>query len=261
MKPARRRVLAAIGVLLVSGGCGGSGPVAAPATSTVVPSSSTTTAIPTTTIADPPGRSYIATARASRARIQVFDSPAGPARAESVPNPNEHGVPATFLIRTRGVPAAGSTWHEVYLPIRPNGSSGWIRDEDVELSFTDLRVVVRLGEHRLDVLSEGAVVAAYPAGIGRADTPTPGGVFFIKELLQPTDPTGPYGPYAFGLSGFSNVITDDDRFGDGVIGIHGTNRPELVGTDVSHGCIRLRNPDIVALASMLPLGTPVEIVE
>jgi lipoprotein-anchoring transpeptidase ErfK/SrfK len=195
------------------------------------------------------------------AQVEVFDAPGGARRDETVPNPNEHGVVATFLVRTRGVETAGQIWHEVYLPIRPNGSVGWIRDRDVDLTYTDLRVIVRLGEHRLDVLSEGEVIASYPAGIGRADTPTPGGVFFIKELLQPSDPNGPYGPYAFGLSGFSNVIVDDDRFGEGVIGIHGTNRPDLVGTDVSHGCIRLRNEDVVALVGLLPLGTPVEILE
>jgi lipoprotein-anchoring transpeptidase ErfK/SrfK len=44
-----------------------------------------------------------------------------------------------------------------------------------------------------------------------------------------------------------------------VIGIHGTNEPQLVGTDVSHGCIRLRNEDISRLVGLLPLGTPVEI--
>lgn len=250
-----------VGVLLSVAACGRSDPSpdAAPttATSTAAP---TTTGAPSTTVEDPPHRSYIATARAV-ADVEVFDAPGGARRNETVPNPNEHGVVATFLVRTRAVEVAGQTWHEVYLPIRPNGSVGWIRDRDVDLTYTDLRVVVRLGEHRLDVLSEGRVIASYPAGIGRADTPTPGGVFFIKELLQPSDPDGPYGPYAFGLSGFSNVIVDDDRFGEGVIGIHGTNRPDLVGTDVSHGCIRLRNADIVALVGLLPLGTPVEILE
>ena len=94
-------------------------------------------------------------------------------------------------------------------------------------------------------------------GVGRAETPTPGGTFYIKELLRPKNPDGPYGPYAFGLSGYSNVITDSDQFGDGVIGIHGTNEPQLVGTDVSHGCIRLRNEDLDQLVGLLPLGTPV----
>ncbi|HET6836076.1 MAG TPA: L,D-transpeptidase [Acidimicrobiales bacterium] len=52
--------------------------------------------------------------------------------------------------------------------------------------------------------------------------------------MQPPDPNGPYGPYADGLSGFSNVL-DEFKGGDGVIGIHGTNQPEAIGTDVSPG--------------------------
>jgi lipoprotein-anchoring transpeptidase ErfK/SrfK len=74
----------------------------------------------------------------------------------------------------------------------------------------------------------------------------------------PPTANGPYGPYAYGLSGFSNVLTSFGS-GDGVIGIHGTNEPWLIGKDVSHGCIRMRNDDIERLAQFLPLGTPVEI--
>ena len=222
--------------------------------------STTTTSAPatTTTAADPPYRSTIATARAGLDPVPIFQSPNGPQQPAKVPNPNENGVPATFLVTTRES-AAAPGWIEVYLPIRPNGSSGWVRTSDVQQTFTDMRVVVHLGAHTLDVESAGAVTATYPVGVGRNETPTPGGVFFIKELLKPTDPGGAYGPYAFGLSGFSNTIIHDPSLGNGVIGIHGTNEPQLVGQDVSHGCIRLRNADITALAAELPLGTPVEI--
>jgi lipoprotein-anchoring transpeptidase ErfK/SrfK len=47
--------------------------------------------------------------------------------------------------------------------------------------------------------------------------------------------------------------------GDAIIGIHGTNQPDLVGKDVSHGCIRMRNDQITRLSKILPLGTPVSI--
>ena len=70
---------------------------------------------------------------------------------------------------------------------------------------------------------------------------------------------GPYGSYAYGLSGFSNVLTSFGG-GDGVIGIHGTNDPSSIGQDVSHGCIRLQNADIERLVRFLPLGTPVDIL-
>ena len=89
-------------------------------------------------------------------------------------------------------------------------------------------------------------------------TATPTGTYFVVELLQQASPSGVYGPYAFGLSAFSNVFYSFGG-GPGQIGLHGTNEPERLGTDVSHGCIRISNAGITRLARILPLGTPVKI--
>ena len=73
-------------------------------------------------------------------------------------------------------------------------------------------------------------------------------------------PNGAYGPLAFGLSGHSDTIKNSAEFADGVIAIHGTDHPELIGQSVSHGCIRLESSDIVDLQGHeIPLGTPVTI--
>jgi lipoprotein-anchoring transpeptidase ErfK/SrfK len=64
--------------------------------------------------------------------------------------------------------------------------------------------------------------------------------------LKSSDPA--YGPYAFGLSGFSEVLTSFNG-GQGQLGLHGTNQPDKIGTRVSSGCIRLRNEDIEALVA------------
>jgi len=66
-----------------------------------------------------------------------------------------------------------------------------------------------------------------------------------------------YGPVAFGTSARSEVLTDWPA--GGFVGIHGTNRPDLLPGRVSHGCIRLRNQDILRLARLLPVGTPLTI--
>lgn len=218
-------------------------------------------AVPTTTtLPDAPGRHFIATARTADQPVPLFQSAGGAPSTITVPNPNENGVISTFLVLQRGVMRDGDEWLEVALPVRPNGSRAWIRKSDVTITFTDLAIRIELAAHRLVVTQATNVIKDFPIGVGTAETPTPGGVFYIKELLRPSNPDGPYGPYAFGLSGFSNVISDSDQFGDGVIGIHGTNEPQLVGTDVSHGCIRLRNEDLTQLVGLLPLGTPVEVV-
>ncbi len=192
-------------------------------------------------------------ATANIASVAVHTLPGGPVKA-TLANPQPSGAPLVFLVTTQ---RAG--WVQVQLPIRPNGSTGWVRARDVRLTGLSYRLEVRRAAHRLAVFRFGRLEHTYPVGIGTTDTPTPGGTFYLKELLKPPNPGGAYGPYAYGLSGFSNQLTSFAG-GDGVIGIHGTDHPELVGTDVSHGCIRLRNADIIALAKRLPLGTPVTIL-
>ena len=66
-----------------------------------------------------------------------------------------------------------------------------------------------------------------------------------------------YGPVAFGTSARSPGLSDWP--GGGFIGIHGTDRPELIPGRISHGCIRMRNADILALAKRMPVGTPITI--
>lgn len=166
------------------------------------------------------------------------------------------GIPITFLVRSEGPGRV-----EVLLPVRPNGSTGWVERSAVELSAVRHRIEVSLSDHRIRVYELDELVVDEPIGVGRSDRPTPGGDYFVKELLQPADPSGAYGPYAYGLSGFSNVL-ETFGGGDAVIGIHGTDEPALLGQDVSSGCIRVHNDVIRRLVEQigLPLGTPVEIL-
>lgn len=192
-------------------------------------------------------------AQAKGASVQVYATAAEDQPTMALDNPNENGGPLVFLVEQRQ-----SDWLEVLLPVRPNGSTGWIREADVDLVSDPYRIDIALGAHTLSVFQDDTLVSQYPIGVGTSQTPTPGGKYYIKELLQPPSPNGPYGAYAYGLSGFSNVL-DEFNGGDGVIGIHGTNDPSTIGTDVSHGCIRLTNEAITELVGILPLGTPVQI--
>ena len=161
------------------------------------------------------------------------------------------GTQRAFLVRS-----LSKDWVHVYLPTRPNGSDGWVRRRAVRMYTDGYRLVVRLHAHKLELWRGAGLLATYPVAVGKPSTPTPRGLFYIVELLQPASPNGSYGPYSFGLSAHSNVLR---RFGggDGRVGLHGTNEPWLIGSDVSHGCIRLRNAAIRRLARILPLGTPV----
>jgi lipoprotein-anchoring transpeptidase ErfK/SrfK len=198
-----------------------------------------------------PVDSVVATAKVRE--VAVYRRPGDRRPFRILQSPTENGGPLVFLVRHR---AAG--WEEVYLPTRPNGSTGWVRDRALDLSLDPYRVTVSLGAHLLTVTRDGRVIHREPAGVGRSIVPTPVGTYYIAELLKQPDPSGPYGPYAFGLSAHSNVLYSFGG-GAGQIGIHGTNEPAALGTNVSHGCIRISNSGIATLARLLPLGTPVEI--
>lgn len=238
--------------------CDGGDKKAAPsASSTAAP----TTAAPTTT-APPVDTSWVAKANKELNEVAVYasaDLSAEPAQV--IAQPNEDGAPLAFLIKGTYDAAHPPAALEVYLPVRPNGSSGFVKAADVTITSHRYKIKVEIGAHHLTVTNGDAVVLDTPVGIGTSDTPTPGGVFYIKELLKVPNPNGPYGPYAYGLSGFSEKAElANFAGGSGVIGIHGTNDPGSIGTDVSHGCIRMSNENITMLAGILPLGTPVEIL-
>ena len=118
------------------------------------------------------------------------------------------------------------------------------------------RLIVDRARLTLTLLRNGRAVFRAPVGIGRAATPTPAGAFYVRDRLRRyASPF--YGPVAFGTSAQSATLTDWPA--GGYVGIHGTNQPGLVPGRISHGCIRLRNADILRLARLLPVGTPLEI--
>jgi lipoprotein-anchoring transpeptidase ErfK/SrfK len=150
-------------------------------------------------------------------------------------------------------------WVRVQLPVRPNGSQGWVPEAAVELVAGEHRVEVDLATRLLTVFEGDQVVLETPIAIGAPDAPTPTGEFAIVDRLQSPDPASPYGPFALGLSAHSDTFSEFAG-GDGQIGIHGTDDPASIGQPVSHGCIRVPNDVVTLLAGLLPLGTPVTVV-
>jgi lipoprotein-anchoring transpeptidase ErfK/SrfK len=193
-------------------------------------------------------------ARSLVPKIKVYRDQTGTDVAHTLAHPVASGGPLVFLVQER----QGDRLR-VLLPIRPNQSQGWVNAADVKLSRLNYRITVSAQKHELSLYRAGKLVMREPVGLGKGTTPTPGGVFYLKELLRPSNPRGSYGPYAYGLSGFSNVL-NEFLGGDGQLGIHGTNDPSSVGANVSHGCIRMRNAAITKLAKMLPLGVPVQMI-
>lgn len=236
----------ALATVLIGGCAGGEGSSTTAATVPPTAASTDATTQPRNNV------SVVAHARVHKVRVyRAADDSGRPAHVLS--NPTDNGGPLVFLVRER----AGD-WLLVDLPVRPNGSTGWVRSADVTLSQHDYSIEVELSAHRITVRRGTEVVLSEPIAVGTRSTPTPGGRFYIKELLQPPDPNTVYGPFAYGLSGFSNVL-ESFAGGEAIIGIHGNNDPSSLGRDVSQGCIRMSNSGIRLLARTLPLGTPVTI--
>jgi lipoprotein-anchoring transpeptidase ErfK/SrfK len=123
-----------------------------------------------------------------------------------------------------------------------------------------MSVLIDLSDRSLS-LSDGTTgILSAKVGIGKPQTPTPLGTFYVTDPVDLTaKPNGAYGAFALGLSGYSEVLTSF-RGGPGQIAIHGTSNASDLGNEVSNGCIRVINDQVVPLAQQLPLGTPVTIV-
>lgn len=218
---------------------------------TAAPSAPTTTLppAPTTTLPKP---ADVATTKVPI--LEAFDAPNGTRVIASLSEKTDYQQPRTLLVTERQ-----GDWLKVLLPIRPNQTEGWIRLSDVTLSSNPYRITVDLGEHMVRVYKDGVEVLSSPAVVGADRTPTPLGTYYVTDPVDlRTRSGGSYGAFALGLSGFSDVLFEFNG-GPGQIAIHGTNNPELVGQNVSNGCIRLPNDAIVAIATQVPLGTPVVI--
>lgn len=249
----------AIAIVLIMGAAAGC--------ATERPSLDTSATLPPTTVTGEPvsndeHRSLVAEAtvegdlvfrEAPRPDADVVATVANPRQLATTPPVS---IPLVMLVAID----AGE-WLQVYLPIRPNGSTGWIPRDQVSISSHRWRIEAILDEFRLRVLNDGVEVFATDIGVARDNAPTPGGLYYTTELVRPPDPFSVYGTYAYGLSGFSDTF-EEFNGGPGQLGVHGTNEPELIGQAVSAGCIRLRNEDIDFLVEelRLPLGVPVEVI-
>lgn len=195
------------------------------------------------------GTSYVASARHSW--LAVYSAPRAQPPSLFLRNRDTIGSPRALLVHTKR-----KDWVRVFLPRRPNDVTGWIPRRSVRLLRNPYHVVVRLRAHRLELWKSTRLVLRAKTVVGKPSTPTPTGLFFVTDLLRPPDPGGTYGPYAFNLSAHSRVFFHFAG-GDGVVAIHGTDEPWLLGESASHGCVRVRNSVIRRLAHVLPLGTPV----
>jgi hypothetical protein len=190
----------------------------------------------------------LARPRAGSARIAVLAQ----FRADFRP---QYVLALDVLRAKNGKPA----WYRISVPGRPNGRSGWVRAAALELHPVQKRLVVYRGARRFEFWDGSRLVRSGKVAVGKPGAETPLGLFYVTDKFDPTiDPAWAIlGAYAFETSAYSKLT---DWPGGGIVGVHGTPWPDLLGRAVSHGCIRLDNRDVEFLRHRVPLGTPVKIV-
>lgn len=193
-----------------------------------------------------PGPSLAAQAVVSR--VALYDAPDENV-IQTLNNPTIEGVPLMMLVKERS-----GEWLKVQVPIRPNETTGWIRESNVKLSTVPNHIVVEVSKRRLSAFSGSQLLMETPVGVGKARTPTPTGSFYVDIAVK--SPGGAYGAFMLSVAGFSNVLRS---FGNGIgqVAIHGTNNAGSVGQFSSNGCMRLNNDEVIRLAGLAPPGTPV----
>ena len=252
-------------VALAACGSSGNGSTPGPAPSTVTttsraPNATTPTVEPNPVAPLPAYASLVAVATGPE--IAVYDRPDAAASRRTLPNPWRVDpqrpaavVEQVFLVEDR----RADGWVHVLLPVRPNGSTGWVRATDVTIHSVAYSVKVELHAHQITVYDRGAILYRGAVANGKPSTPTPTGRYYVRVLIKATNPHTVYGPYAYGLSSHSDALSSFDG-GDAEIGLHGNDDASVLGHAVTHGCIRMDNAEITKLATLLPLGTPVDIV-
>ena len=163
---------------------------------------------------------------------------------------------AQYVLAIRGTrDAKGVVWVQLRLQLRPNGTLGWVRASQLQLSTMHYKIIVHRGLRKIDLYRDGALVYDAAVAIGAPGRETPLGNYYVTARFIPDDPF--LGSFAVETSAYSKLT---EWPGGGLVGIHGTSAPQLIGQAVSHGCVRVLNSTALQLRKYAPLGTPISIV-
>ena len=152
-------------------------------------------------------------------------------------------------------PTGRPVWYRIMVPGRPNGRSGWVRARDVTVRPQAWQIVIFRGARVVQLWKGGRLVYSARVAVGAPGMETPLGLFYVTRRFTPIKQRF-LGVFAFETSAYSKL---SEWPGGGVVGLHGTWQPELLGQAVSHGCVRLSNETAAFFRSRVPVGTPIRI--
>jgi len=120
-------------------------------------------------------------------------------------------------------------------------------DEYTNYYRSSYNITINVSNHSLTLYKDNKVFKTYRVAVGKPSTPTPKGTFRI--INKAVNPGGPFGARWMGLNA-----------PNGDYGIHGTNNPSSIGKNVSNGCIRMYNKDVIEVFNLVSVGTVVKII-
>lgn len=242
-------VIGGVGIAAYAGGWFDEEAAQAEPTTTTLPPTTTTTVAPPTV----PVSTTLVSAAVPGSDFATFDAPNG----------RETGLAGHWygFEQTMPVVAEQPGWYQVRMPERPNGSTAWVRAEDVTVSTTPYRIELNVTTTRVTIYKDGYFSFDMPGVFGKSSTPTPLGNYYVAVVER--DVPGGYGSVVLDLSAHSEAIKSFQGSGDAIIALHGPfGVQETIrsgGGHLSNGCIRLLPEDQLKL-DVIPIGTPVDIV-
>ena len=147
-------------------------------------------------------------------------------------------------------------WYKISIPGRPNGRTGWVPAKQISIRPVPWQVVVFRGSRVIQVWKDDRLVRSSKVAVGAPGMETPTGLYYVTVRFRPVQQTF-LGDFAFETSAYSKL---SEWPGGGVVGLHGTTSPQLLGQAVSHGCIRISNETANFLRDRIPLGTPIRVL-
>lgn len=151
-------------------------------------------------------------------------------------------------------------WIKVLLPIKPNGTAGWVKLlSSEEIKTTRRYIEISLKKRELSFNRSGNKTSSHSVVIGTPKTPTPKGLMAVQDIMANADPNEFTGSRIVVLTSFSETL-ETFQGAPPRIALHGRGGAALkdnLGTASSNGCIRLDNKEIETIARYLKPGDPV----
>ena len=168
---------------------------------------------------------------------------------------SEYRAQVVLVLSERVDPETGKpTWYRISVPGRPNGRTGWIPADAASIRPSQRLIYIDRSARTLEVWNNRRLLLKAKVAVGRPGMETPLGLFYVTWQFVPTAPA--LGKYAFETSAYSKL---SDWPGGGIVGIHGTSLPGLIPGKISHGCVRMKNADILKLDKIVEVGTPITV--